>query len=310
LNGLRAHQDIASIREDPVVQLCDVTIQNDAPWGLSRISSNQRLTVPADDSRLDFVYKYDGNGGGTTVYSIDTGIYIDHPNFEGRARWGKTVRGTDMEDRNGHGTHTAGTAVSATYGVAKGAEVVAVKIMDDVGDATASDLSYAIDWARLDALKTGKPSVISVNVIVWGGDEVVDDAAKRAYEDGVTVVAAAGNDSEDASSNSPARVEQAITVAASNILDTMTDTSNYGPSVNIFAAGYNVISTWNDGDVKKISGTSSATAHVAGLAAYLLGNDSSLTPAQVAETIDRLSLKNVLGGVPEGTDNKLLNNGL
>ena len=119
------------------------------------------------------------------------------------------------------------------------------------------------------------------------------------YEHGVAVAVAAGNDNDDASNHSPARVEQAITVAASNIDDERTYFSNFGAPVNVFAAGLNVISTWNDGGTNMISGTSMATPHVAGFAAYLLGLDSSLTPAQIAAIIDEKSLKNVLSNVRE-----------
>ena len=119
------------------------------------------------------------------------------------------------------------------------------------------------------------------------------------YNGGVTIVVAAGNDNKDAQNTSPARVRQAITVAASTIADVKATFSNFGALVDIWAPGLNVISTWNDGKTNMISGTSMATPHVAGFAAYLLGLDSSLTPAQVAKLIDTKSLKNVLGGVRE-----------
>ena len=110
---------------------------------------------------------------------------------------------------------------------------------------------------------------------------------------------AAGNYNLDASNYSPARVKQALTVAASTIADVKATFSNYGAPVDIWAAGLNVISTWNDGGTNMISGTSMATPHVAGFAAYLLGINSTLTPAHVAMIIDSKSLRNVLGGVRE-----------
>ena len=118
------------------------------------------------------------------------------------------------------------------------------------------------------------------------------------------MVVAAGNSNDDASNHSPARAEEAITVAASNINDARAHfsnggASNYGAPVNVFAAGLNVISTWKDGGTRMISGTSMATPHVAGFAAYLLGIDSALTPAQIAKIIDTKSLKNVLSDVRE-----------
>jgi len=110
---------------------------------------------------------------------------------------------------------------------------------------------------------------------------------------------AAGNNNAKASKYSPGRVVQALTVAASTIADVKATFSNYGAPVDIWAAGFNVISTWNNGGTNILSGTSMATPHVAGFAAYLLGLDSTLTPAQIAQLIDDKSLKNALGGVRE-----------
>jgi subtilisin family serine protease len=143
---------------------------------------------------------------------------------------------------------------------------------------------------------------------------------------------AAGNDGQDASNSSPARVKEAITVGASTFDDIMADFSNFGSLVDIFAPGVDVTSTWNDGKTNTISGTSMATPHVAGYAAYLLGLDSSLSPADVASSISSGALSGVLDQirkfffysraiscfwtlnsvllVASGTVNKLLNNGL
>ena len=125
------------------------------------------------------------------------------------------------------------------------------------------------------------------------------DEQSKLYNSGVTVVVAAGNNNRDASNFSPARSEQAITVAASTIDDTKATFSNFGAPVDIWAAGLHITSTWNDGGIKNINGTSMATPHVAGFVAYLLGSDSTLTPAQIAEIIKERSLEDVLGGVRE-----------
>lgn len=97
--------------------------------------------------------------------------------------------------------------------------------------------------------------------------------------------------------SSPARVKQAITVAASTITDTKATFSNFGGGVDVWAPGLNVISTFNDGSTRVLSGTSMATPHVSGLVAYLFGLDSSLNPAQVEITIKRTALNSVLSGV-------------
>ena len=116
---------------------------------------------------------------------------------------------------------------------------------------------------------------------------------------GVPVVVAAGNENEDVKNSSPARVKQAITVAASTIDDTKASFSNFGTGVDVWAPGLNVISTSNNGSTKVLSGTSMATPHVAGLVAYLLGLDSSLSPAEVENTIKSKAISDAISGVRE-----------
>jgi cerevisin len=108
-----------------------------APWGLARISHRAKLTLGTFTK-----YVYEASGGeGVTAYIIDTGINVDHVEFEGRARWGKTMPKNDVDkDGNGHGTHCAGTIASRKYGVAKKAEVVAVKVLGSNGSGSMSDV--------------------------------------------------------------------------------------------------------------------------------------------------------------------------
>jgi cerevisin len=307
LDELRAHPEIYSIEQDGISRTCYET-QTDAPWGLGRISSTEKLT--GSDTDLNFTYKYESTAGlGATVYVIDTGIYVDHPAFEGRATWGKTFGGYPDRDGNGHGTHCAGTVASRPFGVAKSSNVVAVKVLSDEGSGNNSDVIAGINWVAQEAARTGTPTVTSMSL--GGGASIsVDRAVQALIRRGVTVVVAAGNDDEDARGSSPARVREAITVAASTFSDAKATFSNFGALVDIFAPGRNITSTWMDGGTKTISGTSMATPHVAGYAAYLLGIDSSLTPTQIAEYIKDKALNGVLSGVPKGTVNKLLYNGL
>ena len=108
-----------------------------APWGIARISHRAKLTLGTFTK-----YLYDSEGGeGVTAYVIDTGINVYHVEFEGRARWGKTMPKNDVDkDGNGHGTHCAGTIASRKYGVAKKAEVVAVKVLGSNGSGSMSDV--------------------------------------------------------------------------------------------------------------------------------------------------------------------------
>lgn len=114
-----------------------VTTELGAPWGLARLSHRETLHL---STFTKYIYNPDG-GEGVTAYVIDTGINIDHVEFEGRARWGKTIPKNDVDkDGNGHGTHCAGTICSRKYGVAKAAEIVAVKVLGSNGSGSMSDV--------------------------------------------------------------------------------------------------------------------------------------------------------------------------
>jgi len=221
------------------------------------------------------------------VYVIDTGINIHHVEFEGRASWGKTIPQNDVdEDGNGHGTHCAGTIGSRKYGVAKAANLFAVKVLGSNGSGTMADVVGGVLWAadqaasKLAAAKaeyaaTGKTrhkgSV--ANMSLGGGkSQALDDAVNRAVDSGMHFAVAAGNDNRDACSYSPAGAEKAVTVGASTLGDERAYFSNFGECVDVFAPGLNILSTWigTDTATNTISGTSMASPHTAGLLAYLL----------------------------------------
>ena len=127
--------------------------------GLARISHRAKLTFGTFTK-----YEYDSDGGaGVDVYVIDTGNNTKHVEFEGRASWGKTIPQNDVdEDNNGHGTHCAGTIASKAYGVAKAANVIAVKVLGSNGSGTMSDVVagvlFASDSAKLKAEAAKKDS--------------------------------------------------------------------------------------------------------------------------------------------------------
>jgi cerevisin len=282
LNAIRASPEVDYVEVDQKVYASE--IQKGAPWGLARISHRERLGFSTFQS-----YVYDKRGGeGVDVYVIDTGINIKHVEFEGRARWGKTMPKNDVdEDGNGHGTHCAGTIASRAYGVAKGANVIAVKVLGSNGSGTMSDVIGGVDFAassakekwqkvRAEELRTGKKSSFkgSVANLSLGGGKVrsLDDAINRAVAGGLHIAVAAGNDNKDACNYSPAAAESAVTVGASTLQDGRAYFSNWGNCVDVFGPGLNIKSTWNSGprSTNTISGTSMASPHVAGLLAYLL----------------------------------------
>ncbi|KAF9642310.1 serine protease [Thelephora ganbajun] len=307
LELLRSHPDVASIEEDGHVhtQYVKSVTRTDTTWGLERISSQTSL-AGQDPDDLTFTYTYNPTAGtGTDVYIIDTGIFIDHPafgEFLKAAPPGELLCGYKDVDDNGHGTHCAGTAVSGPYGVANAANVIAVKVLD-------ADGISGVDWVRTTAPTTGRPSVASMSL---GGDfsTSLNDAVNNLVTAGVTTVVAAGDENVDAANSSPASATSVITIGAFDINDAKAYFSNFGAPLAIWGPGVNVISTWKDGGVKTLSGTSMATPHVAGFSAYLLCMDTTLTPSSVKSTIQSMALKDALSGIPSGTINTMLNNNL
>jgi len=287
IEQIRRMPEVAYVERDQIMHTVDV--QRTAPWGLARVSHRPKLRFSTFTR-----YEYDPQGGeGVDVYVIDTGINIEHVEFEGRASWGTTVPDNDVdEDNNGHGTHCAGTIASRKYGVAKAANVIAVKVLGSNGSGTMSDVIAGVRWAYEQAMAkaaaadaeyaaTGKTKHKGsvANMSLGGGKaQTLDDAVNRAVLSGLHFAVAAGNDKRDACQYSPAGAERAVTVAASTLADEWAYFSNHGPCVDVFAPGLNILSTWTGSNiaVNTISGTSMASPHTAGMLAYLL----SLYPSE------------------------------
>ena len=239
-------------------------------------------------------YLYDDQGGeGVDVYVIDTGINIRHVEFQGRASWGKTIPDDKDEDGNGHGTHCAGTIGSRKYGVAKKANLIAVKVLGSNGSGTMSDVVGGVVWAVRQATTkaaaaakefalTGKTKHKGsvANMSLGGGKSPsLDLTVNRAVDAGLHFAVAAGNDDRDACNYSPAAAEKAITVGAPTLADERAYFSNWGKCVDVFGPGLNILSTWigSNAATNTISGTSMASPHTAGLLAYFLSIYPSAT---------------------------------
>ncbi|PIL31922.1 hypothetical protein GSI_06626 [Ganoderma sinense ZZ0214-1] len=304
LNALRASSDVESIAEDGVVTIA--ATQTNATWGLQRINQAANLT-DQNTGDLTFTYTYDDSAGeGVDIYVVDTGIFTNHSEFQGRAVWGATFGGYADADGNGHGTHVSGTAAGVTYGVAKKANLFAVKVLSDAGSGFVSDIVSALSWVSQQVTASGRPSIATMS-LSGGASQTFDDAVASLTAQGIHVTVAAGNNDADASSFSPARAPSAITVGASTIADARASFSNFGSIVDIFAPGQNVISAWIGGvnNTNNISGTSMATPHIAGLVATIIGRDGNSSPANISTTIQTLSTEGELTGIPSGTVNDL-----
>lgn len=287
--------------------------QPSPPWGLDRIDQRG---LP-----LDSTYAYTSTGSGSTVFVIDSGIRLNHAQFQGRAvnGWDFVDSDSNASDCFGHGTHVAGTIAGSTYGVAKSARLVSVRVLDCGGGGWPSDLIAGLDWAVAHQPNTG-PAVVNLSLGFQIRDtedqdaaDLVDAAVNRAVDKGLSVVVAAGNAGRDGVSScdfSPARAERAITVGASSRSDARADFSNLGSCVDLYAPGVNIPSASNDGtatNTELMSGTSMATPHVAGAAARMLQDDPLAAPSWVADEIIAGSTPDVIAGAEAaGTPNKLL----
>ena len=290
---------IVELRTDPNVRYVEQvqeyttqTTQTNATWGIDRID---QVNLP-----LDGTYSYTSNGAGVTAYIIDTGILTSHNEFGGRASWGTTAVGGPDADCNGHGTHVAGTVGGATYGVAKGVSLKAVKVLNCAGSGSTTSVLGGIDWVVADHA-TGANAVANMS-LGGGASSAIDQAVTRGINDGVVFVVAAGNSNANACNYSPARVGAAITVGATTSTDARASYSNFGSCLDIFAPGSGITSAWKSSNsaTKTISGTSMATPHVTGAIARALSGGGSASSLISGATSGKVT------NPGSGSPNKLL----
>lgn len=276
------------------------------PTGIDRADADESPTAAIDgvDERVD-----------VDVAVIDTGADLDHPDLNVYREGAKncSLLSLSANDGHGHGTHVAGTVgaiddANGVVGMAPGARIWPVKVLNALGSGTTSDVICGIDYVAANA---DQIEVANMSLGGSGSDDgncgntdgdAQHAAICNAVDAGVTFVVAAGNDSSDAKDFVPAAYDEVITVSAladfdgqpgggaestcrSDVDDTFADFSNYGEDVDVIAPGVCIESTWLYGGYNTISGTSMASPHVAGAAALYKANHPSASPEQVKQVL-------------------------
>lgn len=294
---LRRDPRVVRIEANKVVQMADVP----PSWGLDRI--DQRA-LPLDSS----VTVHPDWGRGVTVYVVDTGINFAHSEFGGRVLPGFDVVnvGGTADDCNGHGTHVAATVAGTTFGLARAARLVPVRVLDCLGNGTTAGVISGIDWI-IEHHQAGTPAVLNMSL---GGtySASMNSAVDRAVADGITVVVAAGNENSDACRRSPASTTSAITVGSTTNTDQRSSFSNFGACLDLFAPGSSITSAWIGGSqsTNTLSGTSMASPHVAGVAAVYLSVWTSSTPTEVANGLIAAATRGVVSNAGASSPNGLV----
>ena len=270
-NSLRKSKQIVAIEPDKIYTLatCFTIVEPRlVTWNIKRVGY--------------------ADGRGKTAWIIDTGIDFTHPDLNVDIERSKSFvkEENSASDYNGHGTHVAGIIGAlnnsiGVLGVASGAKLVSLKVMNDKGSGNLSFIINAL--AHLEtAAKQG--DVVNLSFGADGTSDILDRYVTSIASKGVYFSIAAGNEETNASKSSPARVNapNVFTVSAIDSLDRFADFSNYGNDVVDFAGpGVQIISTYSNGRYAKLSGTSMAAPHIAGL---LLLNGRNIKTAGFAKS--------------------------
>lgn len=315
-----ARTEASSSKKDGVSLEAAGYPSDQTPWGIESIYNNSSISSTS-------------GGSGIKVAVLDTGVYTNHIDLQGSAEQCKDftqstplVNGS-CTDRQGHGTHVAGTVLAhggydglGIYGVAPQAKLWAYKVLGDNGSGYSDDIAGAIRHVADEAVRTGSKVVINMSLGSSGKDSLIASAVDYAYSKGVLIVAAAGNSGYSGNTiGYPGALVNAIAVAAlenvqqngtyrvanfSSRGNPNTDGDYYiqERDIEVSAPGASIESTWYNGGYNTISGTSMATPHVAGLAAKVWSANPGMSHTQLrTELRNRAKLYDIKGGYGAAT---------
>lgn len=290
----------ATMTADEITSTPINSTQTPAIWGLDRIDQRP---LP-----LSTTFSFWNEAGkGVNVYVFDTGFRSPSLTEFASVGLGRNFvsdqAATNTNDCNGHGTHVSGTIASLSYGVAKAATIIPVRVLGCTGSGTSTALVSAIDWVisqQAGALAVGNMSLgFGVNV------KGVNTAVANLVNAGVQVVAAAGNGNTNACNSSPGSVPSAVTVGATDSSDTRASFSNFGKCLDLFAPGVGITSFTYNGNTAVMSGTSMAAPHVVGILALLQSHNSYTSASKMAADLVQLATSNAVRSVGTGSPNRL-----
>ncbi|PHH85151.1 hypothetical protein CDD83_830 [Cordyceps sp. RAO-2017] len=330
IRDIKNHPQVHTVEPDAIVNSAEFETQYYAPWGLGALNADSGSDVNLDR------YTYDSRAGeGTWAYVIDSGINRNHVEFNGRAIPGKCFASDcpphdDWGDGNGHGTQVAGVIGGMTYGVAKKATLVDVRVLNKCNGATMTISIKAILWAAEDIVLHHRANKAAINLSIgracllpkafktvneqfqncrdYGKSRILTDVLEKVRTRGILSINAAGNRGLPAEWISPNGNPSVLTVGAMDWTRHEASFSNYGPAVDILAPGVGILSAdSNDINGRRVNmGTSLAAPHVTGLALYLQALENFDSPGQLKRRIlamaatDAISLLSGTEGIGRG----------
>lgn len=304
------------IEEDQTItvsqQVNFILMPGDAEWHLDRIT---KKNLPLDGHWLysDIGSCHRNKSIQINTYIIDTGIDVNHPEFEGRAEWLANFAGDSQDyDGNSHGTHCAGLVGSKTYGSCRDSKLYAVKVLDNRGSGSLTGVIKGIEFVynhHNNLYKTNENIKSIASMSLGGGySRALNMAVENCIKNSKTLlfVVAAGNDNKNACNYSPASASGVLTVMAMNKDNSKAYFSNFGECAHIYSPGVQILSTVPDGGTAIYSGTSMATPILAGVLNHYIDMYPDMNMEQIKQKLLEDSVFDVITKNPTNTTNSMV----